>query len=118
MRRREAKSVTAFSGFFHFAFQPGFGVSPVGLGGGRVGLGAFSNPALEKSIPVSSSSGTIIPNATRGRNTAMANAPANAAHNPGRDAIQAATDRHLLDRFLTHNDEAAFAALVQRHSRT
>jgi hypothetical protein len=24
-------------------------------------------------------------------------------------------DRHLLDRFITHKDEAAFAALVERH---
>ena len=32
-RRPERKPPTVFSSFFHFAFQPGLGIGPVGLGG-------------------------------------------------------------------------------------
>ena len=48
----------------------------------------------------------------------MANTRADAVRDNGSDAGQAGTDRHLLERFLAHRDESAFAALVRRHSRT
>src|SRR5436853_378167 len=48
----------------------------------------------------------------------MANVSEETAQNAGGDAVQSPTDRALLERFLRHRDEAAFAALVQRHSRT